>query len=178
MLTTLTERVFISHTQALRHAMGGACAGKEGVGKTATVTELGTALGQWVVCLNCSNLLEPRTSAALLRGLAMSGAWGCLDEFDRIGPGMLSLFAGQLSVVLSAVRARIDWFDFEAENLPLRHGVGVFVTFSAGKYQGRHRLPHSLVALLRPCAMTAPDLQVLATGSPMTRLKKPLQASH
>jgi dynein heavy chain len=163
-LTPQTDRCFVTLTQALRLALGGTCAGAGGVGKSETVRELGTCLGRWTVLISCSAQMTPEASAGVLRGLAMSGAWVCLDEMDRLVPGSLSVLATQLGSVLSAIRARQDWFAFEDETISIRPTAGVMATISAG-YAGRHELPPSLTELFRPCAVVAPDLQVGGHGA-------------
>jgi dynein heavy chain len=162
-LTPQSDRCFVTLTQALSLAMGGACAGAAGAGKTETIRELGTSLGRWLVVIGCSAQLTKDALGGVLRGLAMSGAWGCLDAMDRLSPGSLSVLATQLGAVLAAVRAKTDWFTFEGERVSLRPTVGVMATTSAG-YAGRHELPMSLTGLFRPCAVVAPDLQVRVNG--------------
>lgn len=89
------------------------------LGKTETVKDLAKALAVPCVVFNCSSDLDFRFTSRLFSGLAQSGAWACLDEFNRIDGQVLSVVAQQLLLIQTALRARETHVEFEGETIPL-----------------------------------------------------------
>lgn len=159
-VTPLTDRIYVTATQALHLKMGCAPAGPAGTGKTETTKDLASAMGKACYVFNCSDQMDYKGMGGIFKGLASSGSWGCFDEFNRLVPEVLSVCSVQFKSVTDAIKAGQQRFRLQEDEISLDPTCGVFITMNPG-YLGRSELPEGLKALFRPITVVVPDLELI-----------------
>ena len=159
--TPLTDRCYLTLTQALHLRMGGNPFGPAGTGKTESVKMLGSQLGRLVLVFNCDESFDYGAMGRIFAGLCQVGAWGCFDEFNRLEERILSAVSQQILTIQRGLMAHRDHIELLGFPCRLHANVGIFVTMNPG-YAGRSNLPDNLKQLFRAVAMVVPDKQLIA----------------
>eukprot|EP00327_Prymnesium_parvum_P015469 CAMPEP_0113281722 /NCGR_PEP_ID=MMETSP0008_2-20120614/28451_1 /TAXON_ID=97485 /ORGANISM="Prymnesium parvum" /LENGTH=3313 /DNA_ID=CAMNT_0000132155 /DNA_START=19 /DNA_END=9960 /DNA_ORIENTATION=- /assembly_acc=CAM_ASM_000153 len=162
--TPLTDKCYLTLTQAMFMGYGGNPYGPAGTGKTESVKALGAAFGRQVLVFNCDEGIDSKSMCRIFIGLVKCGAWGCFDEFNRLLPDQLSEISQQIQIIQAAIKGRQPSVDLLGTTTQVDFNAGIFITMNpAGKgYGGRSKLPDNLKALFRAVAMSKPDNELIA----------------
>uniref|UniRef100_A0A6Q2XKD4 Cytoplasmic dynein 1 heavy chain 1 n=1 Tax=Esox lucius TaxID=8010 RepID=A0A6Q2XKD4_ESOLU len=142
--TPLTDRCYLTMTQALEARFGGA------------------PFGELILCL--------QAMGRIFVGLCQVGAWGCFDEFNRLEERMLSAVSQQVQFIQVALREHSNpnrdrsapvTCELLNKQVKVSPDMAIFITMNPG-YAGRSNLPDNLKKLFRSLAMTKPDRQLIA----------------
>ncbi|CAG9791908.1 unnamed protein product [Diatraea saccharalis] len=128
---------------------------------------LGVNTGQFVrteladeCFLILTQAMDAECMGRLLSGLALCGAWGCFDEFNRLSADTLAAVSHQLEALLPAMRPSSSerMATLNGKQIKVSPWCGVAATMNPiGRgYGGRRELPAALERVLRPVAMTQP----------------------
>ncbi|KAF9140779.1 hypothetical protein BGX30_005985 [Mortierella sp. GBA39] len=163
--TPLTDRCYLTLTQALESRLGGSPFGPAGTGKTESVKALGIQLGRFVLVFCCDENFDFQAMGRIFIGLSQVGAWGCFDEFNRLEERILSAVSQQVQTIqLGLKEAKTDpnhEIELVGKNVRVNTNTGIFITMNPG-YAGRSNLPDNLKKLFRSIAMTKPDRELIA----------------
>ncbi|KOB77825.1 Dynein heavy chain [Operophtera brumata] len=166
--TPLTDRCYLTMTQALEARLGGSPFGPAGTGKTESVKALGNQLGRFVLVFNCDETFDFQAMGRIFVGLCQVGAWGCFDEFNRLEERMLSAVSQQVQTIQEALKSHQEGdnttsitVELVGKQVRVSQDMAIFITMNPG-YAGRSNLPDNLKKLFRSLAMTTPDRQLIA----------------
>lgn len=159
--TPLTDRCYLTLTQALHWRLGGSPFGPAGTGKTESVKALGSQLGRFVLVFNCDETFDGNAMCRIFVGLCQVGAWGCFDEFNRLEERMLSAVSQQILLIQTGLRELATKIELMNRDVKLNSAMGIFITMNPG-YAGRSNLPDNLKQLFRQIAMVKPDKEMIA----------------
>lgn len=102
-------------------------------------------------------------------GLVECGAWGCFDEFNRLGEAVLSALSSDIQVIQEAVKNKYKTFGLvgRKQDIKVNENCAIFITLNPkGKgYGGRQKLPDNLKQLFRPVTMAKTDSCLIAEVS-------------
>ncbi|OAG20310.1 hypothetical protein CC77DRAFT_1020822 [Alternaria alternata] len=163
--TPLTDRCFLTLTQALCQRLGGSPYGPAGTGKTESVKALGVQLGRFTLVFCCDDTFDFQAMGRIFLGICQVGAWGCFDEFNRLEERILSAVSQQIQNIQLGLKKGAEdeksQIELIGRQLKVNGNTGVFITMNPG-YAGRSNLPDNLKKLFRSVAMSKPDKELIA----------------
>ncbi|KAK6729949.1 hypothetical protein RB195_006788 [Necator americanus] len=162
--TPLTDKCYLTLTQAIHMGLGGNPYGPAGTGKTESVKALASLFGRQVLVFNCDEGIDIHSMSRIFVGIVQCGAWGCFDEFNRLDQTVLSAVSMQIQTIQDVIRSKSGTCVLGGKTATVDPNAAIFITLNpAGKgYGGRQKLPDNLKQLFRPVVMSTPDNDVIA----------------
>ena len=172
----LPERPALVLLLALEEVACGTLLGPDGVGKAAMVKTLAQALGRQLVVVPCLPQMEAQSLSNYLNGALQGGGWLLLEAAQHLPLGLLSALGQRLAELrhlyaplyqeASRSTSTVDPTHpqvlgsgfFEKRHVDVRLGYGCLLTLCALS----PAVPANLRQLLRPVALTLPDLWQVA----------------
>lgn len=160
-LTPMTERCFLTLTQAVWNFYGGSLVGPSGTGKTETIKGLALLFGRYLVSLSCCPRMSSSAVAKFIVGLAEEGCWGLLDEFHRVNAECLSVMVFEIQAVLLSLRGGLATCTLEdGKEVIVQPNFSVFLTISTNG-GATFELPPEMRAMFRSVAVVMPDTSII-----------------
>lgn len=163
--TPLTDRCFLTLTQAMAQRLGGSPYGPAGTGKTESVKALGVQLGRFTLVFCCDDTFDFQAMGRIFLGICQVGAWGCFDEFNRLEERILSAVSQQVQNIQLGLKRGVgdanSPIELAGREFLVNPNTGLFITMNPG-YAGRSNLPDNLKKLFRSVAMSKPDKELIA----------------
>jgi dynein heavy chain 1 len=98
------------------------------LGKTESVKALGVQLGRFVLVFCCDETFDFQAMGRILVGLCQVGAWGCLDEFNRLEERILSAVSQQVQSIQQGLASLVKNPNMEiklvGKNLKINKNIG------------------------------------------------------
>ncbi|KAG8188595.1 hypothetical protein JTE90_005951 [Oedothorax gibbosus] len=130
-ITPLTNRCFLSLTTAMYLKQAVILRGCRSSGKSETLKDLGVALGNYVLSINCSENLNLKSIVNIMSGLAKIGAWGLFKDFNRLRSNVVSVVSQQSTSFLHAFSEKQKIFSCFGKDIPLSKRFGIFFSFNS-----------------------------------------------
>lgn len=118
-MTPLTERCYRTILLAYQHQLNASIEGPTATGKSETIKDLAKALAIQLKVFDCTPDLDYRTISRFLKGVATSGAWLCLEDFNRIELKTISVVAQKMRAIQMSLKKRLPKFILDGVELKL-----------------------------------------------------------
>ena len=107
-LTPLTERCFLSLTQAVKYNFVGCLVGPTSTGKTQTIKGFSYMLGRFLISLSCLQDFDSASIGRIFTGIGQEGAWCLFDELQQASSRTLSIITFYAQHILNAIKSKQD----------------------------------------------------------------------
>ncbi|XP_031627371.1 dynein heavy chain 12, axonemal [Contarinia nasturtii] len=158
-MTPLTERCYRTVLLAYQHQLNASIEGPTATGKSETIKDLSKALATQLKIFDCTPDLDFRSISRFLKGISMSGAWICFEDFNRIELKTISVISQQIRTIQMAMRKQQANCKFMLDGVELKLNTQCNVCIMSNPLDiSRTKMPNNLKTLFRPVSMMQPDV--------------------
>lgn len=118
-VTPLTQRCYRTVLLAYQHQLNASIEGPTATGKSETIKDLANMLAIQLKVFDCTPDLDYRTISRFFKGVATSGAWLCLKDFNRIELKTISVIAQQIRAIQMSLKQPNTKFILDGVELKL-----------------------------------------------------------
>ncbi|XP_050548553.1 dynein axonemal heavy chain 10-like isoform X2 [Daktulosphaira vitifoliae] len=158
LITPLTNRIYLTFTQALKMNVGGALIGNSGTGKLQTILTMSKLFGQLCKVITCSDQLNHEIFEQFLIGICKSKVWGLFQNFNKINQKTVCI----LSTLFSSLKCQL----LTNENISkgcspiINLNCGIFLTMNIEKpNKNSTKIDEIIKNNFRPASLIVPDFQ-------------------
>lgn len=126
-MTPLTLRCYRTILLAYQHQLNASIEGPTATGKSETIKDLSKVLAIQLKVFDCTPDLDYRTISRFLKGIATSGAWLCLEDFNRIDTKTISVIAQYIRPIQMALRKKVPKFILDGVELKLNSQCNICI---------------------------------------------------
>ena len=157
-----THKSFLTILTAFHQNYYVSIEGTTAVGKSSLLQELSKYLGKMYRVKNGSNRMTYNSLSMFLKGIAASGCWALIEDFNRADMEMLSLSTVLIETLRSSAKKNEDSTSFyDGEKFSIVPGGFLAVTMNKF-HKGRNNMPESVSTSFRPVALIKPDTLMIA----------------
>ncbi|XP_041355189.1 dynein gamma chain, flagellar outer arm-like isoform X3 [Gigantopelta aegis] len=159
-ITPVSERCFLTMSQALSQCQGTCFIGPTNVGKTENIKGLANILGNFIGMFQCSAFFDPVSIGKIVQGMAMDGCWGCFDESHNLNREAMAVLLDHVQCILSALKCKQGFMSLlDGQEIPVRKTVGIFMTADslAGPPSPSAAMPINVGESFRMVTLMKPD---------------------
>ena len=154
-ITPTTEKITITAVQAMNQGVGICLEGEPGSGRTETIKDLASTLGNYTVVFNSSENADYRVFAGFFSGLVGTGCWGILQDLNKVHSEVLSTLGSLIATIQQARRSQLPKVQLQNHKVDLNPNF--FLSLSWNSHHGRSSFPEHLKTLFRCYTLSAPD---------------------
>eukprot|EP00794_Sanderia_malayensis_P000407 gene407-1042_t len=161
MLTPLTERCFLSLTQAISSNAGGCLVGPTSSGKTQTIKGLSYLFGKFLISISCLSTMDANAFGRIFTGVAQEASWCLFDELQQASSKILSIITYHVQHILTALKSNQSTCSLlDSQMITVLPSLAIFTTITQPP-ESSHSLPHDALCPFRMISLVKPDYSVI-----------------